>query len=538
MTAEDPLDTDVLIVGMGPTGVALAGLLGQHGIRTVIFDRLPGLYPLPRAAGMDHEVMRIAQELQISEALRPFVVPYRASQYRGVDGQVIKRLDSPPAPHRLGWEPMFAFNQPAFENLLRERIAQMPCVDVSLECDVTDVGQEAGAAWVDVRRSGSDVVERVTGRYLVGCDGGSSFVRRTLGITLTDLGFHENFVVIDAIVGDEALSHLPATHVQFCEPERPSTFVVLPGRHRRWEIMLNPGELPIGPIPDDDVWPFLERWIKPGDAEIWRSAAYMFHGLVADRWRDRRIFLAGDAAHMTPPFMAQGMAQGMRDAQNLAWKLRKAIADPTVAERLLDSYESERRAHVISTTGRTIELGRVICERDVDRARQRDESLAGPPGTEVPVTYRSSFLPPLIDGVIATQTAGAGEIIPQPYVDGTHGPTLLDDAGGHGFRVIVTPEIEATEADLLDAALAPLGGRVLRIFPEQAALPPADPRVFAEIGDVLTGWFVKLGVAVAIVRPDHYVYATARNAVEARTHLLDLVSSITAQQSFSARQSS
>ncbi|MFI6367708.1 bifunctional 3-(3-hydroxy-phenyl)propionate/3-hydroxycinnamic acid hydroxylase [Nocardia sp. NPDC050630] len=525
MPTDRKIDADVLIVGMGPTGVALAGLLGQNGVTAAVFDKLPGLYPLPRAAGMDHEVMRIAQELRVSRALAPHVVPYRASQYRGVDGQVIKRLASPPPPYRLGWDPMFAFDQPAFETLLRERVATLPSVDVSLECAVTDIGQDDDIAWVDVCRAGTDTVERITGRYLVGCDGGSSFVRRTLGITLTDLGFHENFLVVDALVGDEALAHLPDTQVQYCEPVRPATFVVLAGRHRRWEIMLEPGELPTGPVADADVWRFVERWIKPGEAEIWRSAAYMFHGLVADTWRHGRIFLAGDAAHMTPPFMAQGMAQGMRDAQNLAWKLRQAIGDPRTGDHVLDSYESERRPHVMSTTGRTIELGRLICERDEAAARARDAALRGPHDSDVPVTYRSTFLPPLTDGLVALHTPGAGQILPQPFVAGPDGPVLLDDAAGRGFRLIVTPPMSESDVEVLRTSLTRLDGQVLRIHPAGSALPD-DPRAFVEIDNVLTSWLAELGSAVAIVRPDHYVYATASTAEEARTLVDRLVADL------------
>ncbi|MBF4996502.1 bifunctional 3-(3-hydroxy-phenyl)propionate/3-hydroxycinnamic acid hydroxylase [Nocardia sp. BSTN01] len=516
-------DADVLIVGMGPTGAALAGLLGQHGIRTAVFDKLPGLYPLPRAAGMDHEVMRIAQELQIAEALQRHVVPYRASEYHGVDGQVIKRLDSPPPPHRLGWDPMYAFDQPAFENLLRERVAALPSVTVSLGCTVSRIGQDEEHAWVDVQRADTTTIERVTGRYLVGCDGGSSPVRQALGITLTDLEFHEDFLVVDAIVGDEALSRLPATQVQYCEPERPSTFVVLAGHHRRWEIMLNPGELVPGAVTDAEAWPFLERWIKPGDAELWRSAAYTFHGLVADQWRSGRILLAGDAAHMTPPFMAQGMAQGMRDAQNLAWKLRHALMAPTAVPDLLDSYQLERRPHVIATTGHTIDLGRVICERDFNKARARDIELRGADDTAVPVTYRSTFLPPLADGLIATHTAGAGQILPQPrvLVPGG-GSVLLDEQSGCGFRVITSAEVNPDDIAALTKSIAPLDGSVIRLLPRNS-VPTEEPCTVIEADNLLTSWLTDLNRTIVIARPDHIVYGTAASTDECQTLIAELL---------------
>lgn len=523
----DGITADVLIVGMGPTGVVLAGLLGQQGITTAVYDRLPGLYPLPRAAGMDQEVMRIAQELGVAEALAPFVRPYRASQYRGVDGQVIKRLDSPPPPHRLGWEPLYAFDQPQFENVLRTRVSELPSVRIELECSVTRIGQDPDGVWAEIRGETDDEARVVTGRYLVGCDGGASFVRRSLGIPLTDLGFHENFLVVDAIVEPDALERLPQTQVQFCEPARPCTFVALAGHHRRWEIMLDPGELPTGAITDDVVWPYLRRWIRPGDATIWRSAAYRFHGLVADRWRDGRILIAGDAAHMTPPFMAQGMAQGMRDAQNLAWKLACAIDEPS-NDGVLESYEAERRPHVVATTKHTIDLGRVICERDETLARERDALLRGTAATddEVPVTFRSTFLPALTAGLV-TATPGAGQVSPQPVVDGPSGTMLLDDAAGRGFRLLV--DATATDADVaeLRRLLTPLDGRVVMVLPPTAETS-THSSTFRDVEGVLTGWLTELGAHAVAVRPDHYVYGTAEDPASTRGLVEQLVAAVTA----------
>lgn len=517
-TASDH-DAEVLIVGMGPTGAALAGLLGQRGIRTVVIDRLPALHPLPRAVGMDHEVMRIAQELQIAPRLEGYVVPYRPSEYHGVDGDVIKRLDSPPPPYRLGWEPMFAFDQPAFETVLRERVGELNSVSVSLEAEVLAFGQDETGAWVDVATPGSHGPRRVRGAYLVACDGGTSQVRNHLGIEMTDLGFHENWLVVDVLIEDDAtLARLPQTQVQYCEPDRPATFVNLIGRHRRWEISLKPGELAVGAVDNDAVWPWLERWIKPGEARIWRAAAYMFHGLVAEEWRRDRILLAGDAAHMTPPFMAQGMAQGMRDVQNLAWKLDAVLSGWT--DRLLDTYESERRTHVLTTTRHTIELGRVISERDEQLARARDAEALAPYGGQVPVTFRSNFLPALADGLLAAETLGAGEIVPQPFVYSRGERVRLDDEVGTGFRVIAASTVSDSELDRLRQLAKALGARVVRVRYEDDPAGPGgvDDRSSGDVVEcdgVMNGWLTSLGAVVAIARPDQYIYATARAVPEA-----------------------
>lgn len=525
MSSEIGSDVQVLIVGMGPTGAALAGLLGQRGVRCAIFDKQPSLYPLPRAIGMDQEVMRIAQELTVTSRLDGHVAPYRPSEYHGVDGQIIKRFDSPPPPHRLGWDPMFAFNQPAFEAALRDRIAELPSVSVELETTVAAVGQDAEGVWVELVQLDSAAPRRICGDYLVACDGGSSPVRTDLDITMTDLEFHENWLVVDAIIDDDdVLARLPQTHVQYCDPQRPATFVNLVGRHRRWEISLKPGELPVGPVDVEDVWPWLDRWVKPGEARLWRAAAYLFHGLVADEWRRERILLAGDAVHMTPPFSAQGMAAGMRDVQNLAWKLH-AVLDGGAPEALLDTYQQERRPHVITTTQYTISLGRVIGERDEATARARDAQLFAEHGAEVPVTYRTEFLPPLTDGLIARDTPGAGQVLPQPFVHQGEDTVRLDDLVSPGFRVVVAAAAEV-ELDRLRAAVAPLRGRVIRVGgPAPAEDHEEESDSFIECDGVLTKWLEALGSTIAIARPDHYVYATASSTAAAVALLDDLVAS-------------
>src|SRR4051812_29141506 len=216
-------EVDVIIVGMGPTGATLAGLLGQRGVRVAVVARLPALSPLPRAAGLDHEVMRIMQELGIADRLAPHIEPYRPSKYRGMDGQLIQRLDSTPPPFRLGWAPNYVFEQPAFERAIRARLGELPNVTTGCNAEVIAAGQEAEYAWADVRLPGRADPERYVGRYLVACDGGSSPIRKQLGITLEDLGFDEPWLVVDAIVSEQKLADLPQTQVQYCEAGRPAT---------------------------------------------------------------------------------------------------------------------------------------------------------------------------------------------------------------------------------------------------------------------------------------------------------------------------
>ena len=518
------MNVDVIIVGLGPTGVTLAALLGQHGVRVAAFDKLPDLYPLPRAIGLDHEVMRIVQELGVADEVLKHTAPYRPSEYRGMEGQLIKRLDMAPPPFRLGWAPNYVFEQPAFEGILRRRLDELDSVAVHLEAEVLGQGQNADSAWVDVRLRGEDTATRYSAKYLIACDGGASPIRTRLDIQLEDLNFHEPWLVVDAIVNDEKLADLPQTQVQYCEAGRPSTFVVLPGNHRRWEIMLLPGDSVSPQFPENELWPLLERWITPGDGKIWRAAAYRFHGLVAQEWRRGRILLAGDAAHMTPPFMAQGMAQGLRDAQNLTWKLERVLSGAS-EPGLLDSYMNERRPHVIETTMTAIELGRVICERDPKLARERDARLIAEQGGQVRTMARQNMIPPLKHGLIAPASPGAGTLFPQPNVSSGDFDGRVDDLTGRQIRVAVVGDLrDELEAAFLKA-LQPVGGSLIRFGSTATA---ASPIIHVEERDgVMSSWLASMGQTVAIARADNYVYGTAPEPGQGLELLQELVGKLT-----------
>lgn len=508
------LDADVIVVGLGPTGATAASLLGRRGLRVIALDKSDAPFPKPRAIGFDHEVMRVMQELGIAERVAPLTTPYRPSEYRGIDGRTIRRIEASPPPNILGWDSNYVFDQPGFERELRRGISECPEVEAKYSHEVTKVAQDADHVWAEVRTPDGNV-RQFTARYLLACDGGSSPIRKALGITLTDLGFDEPWLVVDAIVPDSKLKELPDTQVQYCDPARPSTFVVGTGNHRRWEIMLQPGDSVSADFPDAELWPLLSRWLKPGEATIWRSAAYRFRSLIANEWRDQRIFLCGDTAHMTPPFMSQGLVQGIRDALNLSWKLQRVLTGNS-PDALLDTYGPERRPHVEGTTWAAIRLGREICERDPQKARERDERLlASSVNGRVAPTIRQNLIPGLLPGQLITGTPGAGSLAPQPYVasDGMPASRLLDDVTGRTFRVLISGALPEPSLQLLKEAVSSLDGSVSTILP--AATAVSDPEALVEHTAVFTNWMSAIGKRIAIVRPDHYVYATAATVEEA-----------------------
>ena len=496
---------DVLISGLGPTGAVLAGLLGQRGVRVAVFDKLEHLFPLPRAVGLDHEAMRIVQELGISDEITKIIDHYRPSEYLGMDGKLIKRLDTEPPPYRLGWEPNYVFNQPKFEHAIRARLENISEVTIHKNSEVLSVQQTSDEVHITVKHHADDLERKYSARYLIACDGGSSPTRKLLGLELEDLGFDEPWLVIDALVPKQVSDRLPQTQVQYCEADRPCTFVYCTEDHRRWEIMLNDDEYRTGDFPDEMLWPILGRWIKPGEVKLWRRAAYRFHGLIAKQWRSSNVFLAGDAAHMTPPFMAQGMVQGLRDAHNLAWKLAYVLQGKA-DDSLLDSYEVERKPHVRTTTLKAIELGRVICERDPVKAKLRDEKLRADHGGTVKTTYRQQMIPGLTSGLLQSANPLAGSVFPQPYISTSNGNILLDDLIEGNFVLYFDEAMRDLDVDQIMRTARNLPIQFVCIKGERAL----DTKGHLSINSsMIINWMREQSVSVALIRPDKYVFGSA-----------------------------
>jgi 3-(3-hydroxy-phenyl)propionate hydroxylase len=502
---------DVVVVGFGPSGAVAAALLGQAGIRTLVVDRSREVYPKPRAIALDHEIMRVFQNLGLADAVAPHCEPFTPSEYYGVDGRMIKRLATVEPPYPLGHTPSMVFNQPPVEAALRRHVESLASVEVALGWRFTGVEQDDDGATVQLEDAEGRAV-RVRARYVIGCDGASSSVREAAGILLDDLEFDEPWLVVDVQVNERGLAKLPKTSVQYCEPARPCTYVIGPGNHRRWEISLLPGEDPAWMATEEGAWSVLERWIGPDDATLWRQASYRFHALVAREWRAGRVFIAGDAAHQQPPFLGQGMCQGVRDVVNLVWKLRAVLAgevNAAVADALLDSYTEERREHVRRLTTRIKEIGAVICERDPAAAAARDAALIEAAGGTIRTVPRQDIIPPLAGGLLAPgHAAGAGTLFPQPRVAGPAGPVLLDELAGTGWRIVTNLRAAALPPGL--AAFAARLGSVVCI-PADAQAYSLGPHGFetAELDGVLARWFERHGACAALVRPDHYVYGVA-----------------------------
>ena len=499
---------DVAIVGFGPSGAVAAALLGQAGLKVLVVDRAAEVYGKPRAIALDHEVLRVFQQIGIAEAVEPHIAPFTDSCYYGIDGTLIRRMTMIAPPYPQGHVPSAVFTQPPVEAALRAAVLRLSGVTVRTGHELVGLAQDDEGATLSLREAaGSE--SSVRARWVIGCDGASSTVRDLVGIRLEDLGFDEPWLVVDVLVNERGLAKLPTTSVQYCEPHRPCSYVMGPANHRRWEISLKDGEDPQRVVEDDQTWALLARWLTPGEGELWRQASYRFHALVADRWRVGRVFLAGDAAHQQPPFLGQGMCQGVRDVANLAWKLGAVLrgaADKDSAQRLLDSYGQERKAHVIALTTRLKEIGAVICERDVDKARDRDRAMLAQAGGKITAIPRQDVLPRLERGaLLSTRDSSArGRLAPQPWLmhgDGTR--VRMDHLVGTGWRLLLSAD--AARDDLAEAGRS-LALRTLRLGTGSGA--------HAEAEGVLAAWFDEHLCQAALVRPDHYVFGTASGSID------------------------
>ncbi len=482
---EDYYDCDVLISGLGPTGVVLALLLVGMGVKVIAVERSTDVYPLPRAAHFDHEIMRLFQQLGVLDEIADSIRPAPPYEFRAADGSVLLRFDPDAVGSPSGWATGYMIHQPGIERALRAKLARSELAELRLGAAVETLAQDAGG--VTVGLSSLAGPSTIRARYLVGCDGASSRVRESLGVELDDHGFDEPWLVIDALVPDAEA--VPKINLQICDPGRPTTCVLMSAGRHRWEFMMLPGETPEQVLGDGFIWTLLAPWKLGADVKLDRKAVYRFHALVARSWREGRVLLAGDAAHQMPPFAGQGMCSGLRDAANIAWKL-EAVLKRGVADDLLGTYQPERSPHVRAYIDFAIGMGRVVCTLDPAAAARRDAAMLAARaqgGSMIP-----PLRPPVLgEGCILAGSPGAGELFPQPWAGTDKAALRLDDVLGQGAWLIGAVDASAWADAPAAVTFVPLG----------------DPRL-APFRTKLEAWLAMRSAEAVLVRPDRYVFGT------------------------------
>lgn len=509
------LRTSVAIVGGGPVGVTIANLLGVYGVDAIVVERSSDILPYPRAVGMDDESLRLLQAAGLADAIVRDSISNVPMRMFTASGKCF--ADIRPATREFGWFRRNIFSQPVAEVALRAGLQRFPHVRLMRGVEVTGLTQAADGATLDVRDAEGST-SAIVARFVVGADGGRSTIREQLGTPFDGITHASKWVVIEC--EDDPLD-APFTALH-CDPARPYVTLRLPYGLRRWEFILFPGEDDETMLRPEKVCELLAPHVPdPATLRIVRARVYTHHSRVARAFRDRNVFLAGDAAHLSPPWIGQGLNAGLRDAGNLAWKLA-AVVRGVLGETLLDTYHAERHEHAKAMIDVADRVGSVFALRNRAAAWLRDRFLLGmhriPPVRDYVVQMRFKPMPVYGAGGFVQGQPGAargrvGRMIPQPWVEMDGAALRFDDACGPWFAIVGWQTDPRAHLDA--AAVAhwrSLGARFVTVTRARGAHAPAsDPDgdyvVVQDIENELSYWFEDAGAEVAVVRPDRYVAA-------------------------------
>jgi 3-(3-hydroxy-phenyl)propionate hydroxylase len=491
-TSAEP--TPVVIVGAGPVGVTAATLLGQYGVDCLVLDRWDGVYPQPRAVHLDDEIYRVLVRLGIAEQFAAVSRPTRGLQLIDRNHRVFAVFDRAGDHGRHGHPRANMFDQPELEQLMRTNLKDQTTVILRGNVEVTDLAQDGhGRVRVDFTDRLTGEHESVLATYVLGCDGANSVVRTAIGATMEDLKFEQRWLVID-VASTIELDQWEGVH-QVCDPERAATYMRIGDTRYRWEFRLLPGETAADFESIESLQPLIGPWVDgiPCDQlELVRVAEYTFRAQLADRWRDRNVFLLGDAAHLTPPFVGQGLCAGIRDSMNLSWKIAGVLSGD-LPESVLDTYEVERKPHARAL----IQLAKVIGVSMTQGGRAGDLLRRA-------IAPRLHWVPGLRERLLDSETPPLGR---SPLAErrrhrsplnGRLCPNALlanhiryDDATRGGFVLVTVVPLTPQQRALLAAR----GTEVLEVMP----------------GSPLHSWLADGKASAALVRPDFTVLSSGRD---------------------------
>ena len=443
----------VIVVGAGPAGCTAALLLADSGIPVTLLERYRQPHPLPRAVHLDDEVARILDRIGVAEGFLARSRPGSGLRLLDSRHRVMAEFSRDQQPSQHGFPQANMFHQPDLEELLLARVGRHPLISLQRGADVTGLDGTLDALTADPVRVHARVAgqpQTFTGRVVLGCDGANSTIRQLAGITMEDLGFTERWLVVD-IKAETGLDTWDGVE-QICDPARAATFMQVTGDRFRWEFRLGDGEDEAGLITPAALGDLLRPWTGRGDLDglqIIRSASYTFRARLASRFRAGRVFLLGDAAHLTPPFIGQGLAAGLRDADNLAWKLAHVLTGRAGPD-LLASYETERRPHARALIKKAVRVGWAMTGGQDRAAAVRRIALAAAVRSDrICQAMGSTATPRLAAGALQPSprrflpsgippALRAGGLIPNPLVSAGDGPPVRLDTVLAGRPAVLT----------------------------------------------------------------------------------------------------
>jgi 3-(3-hydroxy-phenyl)propionate hydroxylase len=524
------VETDVLVVGAGPCGITLANLLGVYGVEAVVIDRDTAILDFPRAVGLDDESLRTYQIVGLVHDVLADIIQNVPIRYHTSWGRCFAHVK--PSAQPFGWPRRNLFLQPLFEATLRRAIGRFDQIDMRYGHELVAFEQDSAGVVAEVKTANGESIT-IRSRYLVGADGGRSSVRRLAGVDLTGRTAPVKWLVVD--VADD---HLDAPYsAVYCDPVQPVLVVPLPYGHRRFEFKLQPeDEEDVVTQPDRVLDLLSPRYGKTALPTILRSRVYLHHSRVAETFQAGRVFLGGDAAHLQPPFFGQGMNSGIRDATNLAWKLA-AVVSGRASERILSTYDTERRGHAADMVTFATRIGRMYSPRNRVTERIRDVGFRAlqliPGGKEYILQMKYKPMPRYTSGILVARDRrrrddSIGRMFMQPVVETTgRRREKLDDVIGPWFAVIGVhlDPVEHLRPDSI-AWWRSLGARFVRVdAPRSGPLPsmagsrtPVDPGgsgsiVVEDVDGAFRDWLLsRPDDRIIVLRPDRYVAAVCDGA--------------------------
>jgi 2-polyprenyl-6-methoxyphenol hydroxylase-like FAD-dependent oxidoreductase len=415
---------DIAICGYGPVGSTFAGLMGKLGHKVLVIERNVGPSPTARAINTDGEQLRTFDRLGIAEKVVENSTEVHCVHFGDANLNPIQTIEQPVGVSAMGWPNQVLFYQPELEGFIRASVESENNIIIKEGTELLSFDNTAEGVTLNCKNSDGDI--SFFSKYLIGCDGASSFVRRELNVDLEDFEYNQEWLVCDAHLTKKI--NIPEKEaMQVCDPKRPGTYV--PGRrgHLRFEFKKMPGEDTEELEKEENVWKLLKPWINENNAKLERAQVYSFHACIAETWRKGNILIAGDAAHQMPPFMGAGMGTGIRDVTNISWKLNLLLKNKA-KEGILDTYQKERHSHAKWTIAQTVTIGQVI-EGFCAAAEGKDYKPKGP-------SYDVNF--PHIPSGIYSDPADmiTGVPIPQPILIKNDKKEMLDRVIDETFAVL------------------------------------------------------------------------------------------------------
>ena len=470
---------DIAICGYGPVGSTFAGLMGKLGHKVLVIDRNIGPSPTARAINTDGEQLRTFDRLGIAEKVVENSTEVHRVHFGDANLNPIQTIEQPVGVSAMGWPNQVLFYQPELEGFIRASVESENNIVIKEGTELLSFDDTTEGVTINCKNSEGDLM--FFSKYLIGCDGASSFVRRELDVDLEDFEYNQEWLVCDAHLTKKI--NIPEKEaMQVCDPKRPGTYV--PGRrgHLRFEFKKMPGEDSKELEKEENVWKLLKPWINENNAKLERAQVYSFHACIAETWRKGNVLIAGDAAHQMPPFMGAGMGTGIRDITNISWKLDLLLKNKA-KEGILDTYQKERHSHAKWTIAQTVTIGQVI-EGFCAAAEGKEYEPKGP-------SYDVNF--PHIPSGIYSDPADmiTGVPIPQPVLSKSNKKEMLDRIINGNFAVL-TQESNLDLTDKSKSIIDLLDIKLVTIEPDE------------DTEERLKTVFEKY--KAVLVRPDKYTY--------------------------------